>query len=312
VNGSPIFADKVLGVLDAALAAAARQNPEGRFRQIAAEQIQKQVGEFVATELEFARAQRRLEPRFESQAKAATIQWRLAQVTAAGGSIEVAKRKAEAEGYEFEERVAEQYRTFMRQLYYQKKEAPRIQVGAADIRRYYQDNLAKEFTEPSKAKFRVIKVDFDRTGGREAALRKIEALRARAAEGKDFGELASEVNDQESFKRPADWIERDAFVVKEVEDAVWALRPGETTDVIEANEAFYLARVEQLQPGRVVPFAEPKVQAKIEATLKAQQFAVIRAGVQQSLLKDAVIREVTPVEVAVDMAMQKYHAWARR
>jgi parvulin-like peptidyl-prolyl isomerase len=199
----------------------------------------------------------------------------------------------------------------MRQLYYQKKEYPKIQVTAADMRRYYQENMQREFTTPDRARFRVIMVDKNKIGGRQPALGEIHRLLDRVRSGgKDFAELAAEDNDRESFKNPVDWFQRGSFVVKEVEDAAWKLQPEQVSDVIETPDAFYIVKLEAKQPGGVRPFNEPDVQKQIEGTLRKQQFTALQQKVHQQLLADAIIRyHPRMIELAVEMAMQKYRYW---
>jgi parvulin-like peptidyl-prolyl isomerase len=311
VSDTPIFADKVLATVDKELAAQARRLDENAFRAKAADTIQRQIVEFIKTELEFALAMRELDKRDQELARMATIKWRDEQIVRAGGSLEVARQRAAAAGYDFEELQDEQYRLFMRRLYYERREYPKIQVTASDIRRYYQEHLQGEFTKPDRARFRVIKVDKQKTGGRQQALGEINRLLDRVRSGgKDFAELAAEDNDEESFKRPVDWFQRNSFVVKEVEDAAWKLQPGQITDVIETPDSFYIAKLDAKEPGHVRPFNEPDVQKEIELELKKRQFEALRSKRHQALIADSVIRyHPKMVELAVEMAMQKYHYW---
>lgn len=312
VNGTPIFADRVLAAIDKELAAQAKRLDEGQFQAFAARAIKDQVDKSVYDELEFAMAQRRLDPRDAELARMATTRWKQEQITKAGGSPEVARQRAAAAGYNFDELADEQYRLFMRRLYYERKELPKIQVSATDIRRYYQENAQREFTTPDRARFRVIKVDKRNGGGRDEALAKVRALRERVTSGgKDFAELAAEDNDEEGFKKPVDWFLRNSFAVKEVEDAVWQLKPGQVTDVIETPDAFYIARLEALEHGRVRGFEEPDVQRDIEKTLKDRQFTAMRLQRQKELIEeDRTIRyHPQMLQVAVEMAMQKYRYW---
>jgi parvulin-like peptidyl-prolyl isomerase len=316
VNSAPIFADKVLGVLDKALAASARQLDELPFRNKAAELIMRQVREFIANELEFAMAKSRLEQRDQQLAAVAATRWREEQITKAGGSPEVTKQQFAAKGLDFEEQVEDQYRTYMVQLYYQRKEYPKIQVTAEDKRRYYQQNLAREFSQAEAAKFRVIQIDPSKRGGRREALGEVNRLLDRARSGgADFAALASstETNDNPAFRSPAGWIARGSFVLPEVEKSVWSLKPGQVTDVIETPNGFYLAKLEELQAGKTLPFSDPSVQQRIENELRRQQFTALRTKAQQKLIRDAIIRyhpdEEGMLRTAVEMAAQKYKYW---
>ena len=329
VESEPIFADKVLAVLDSALAAEARRLDENQFRRSAADLIRKQVHEYIYNALEFAMARSRLDPRDQQLAKGAAIKWREEQITQAGGSEERARQAWAARGFDFEDRVDEQYRTFMRQLYYQRKEAPKIQIGAADLRRYYQENQRTEFTQAERAKFRVIAIDKARRGGRDRAFGDANVLLDRARSGsaaatggstapatgggKDFAQLASEENDRNNFKTSAGWIPKGSFVIPEVEEAAWKLKPGQIGDIIETPDAFYLVKLEELEGGKVRQFGDRKVQAEIEATLRERQFRALRQRVQQQLIQDAIIRyhpdEPGMLQTAVEMAAQKYRYW---
>jgi parvulin-like peptidyl-prolyl isomerase len=310
VHDQPIFADKVLAGINSALAAQAAQLEEQPFRRAAAELIAKEVQRRINDELEFAMARDRLDSRDRELARMAAIRWRDEQITKAGGSLEVARQRAAAAGYDFDELQEEQFRWLLRQLYYQKREYPKIQVSASDIRRYYQEHQ-REFTTPDRARFRVIKVKKDRPGGPEAALGEINRLLDRVRSGgKDFAEVAAQDNDQESFKQPVDWFQRGSFVVKEVEDAVWKLEPGQITDVIETPDAYYIARLDAKQPGGTKSFNDPDVQAQIVATIRQQQFSALQRKVQEQLRSDAIIRyHPRMMDIAVEMAMQKYRYW---
>jgi len=316
VNSAPIFADKVLGVLDKALAASARQLDERPFRNKAAELIMRQVREFIANELEFAMAKSRLEQRDQQLAAAAATRWREEQITRAGGSPEVAKQQFAAKGLDFEEQVEDQYRTYMVQLYYQRKEYPKIQVTAEDKRRFYQQNLAREFSQTEAAKFRVIQIDPAKRGGRREALGEINRLLDRARSGgADFAALASsaETNDNPAFRSPAGWISRGSFVLPDIERAAWALKPGEVSDVIDTPGGLCLVKLEELQAGKTLQFSDPAVQQRIENELRRQQFTALRSKAQQKLIRDAIIRyhpdEEGMLRTAVEMAAQKYKYW---
>jgi parvulin-like peptidyl-prolyl isomerase len=309
VHDQPIFADKVLAGINSALAAQAAQLDEQQFRRAAAELIANEVKRRINDELEFAMARDRLDARDRELARMAAIRWRDEQITKAGGSLEVARQRATSAGFDFDELQEEQFRWLLRQLYYQKREYPKIQVSASDIRRYYQEHQ-REFTTPDRARFRVIKVDKGRRG-REAALGEINRLLDRVRSGgKDFAEVASQDNDQDSFKQPVDWFQRGSFVVKEVEDAVWKLEPGQITDVIETDGAFYIAKLEAKEPGGTRSFNDPNVQAQIVATIRQQQFSALQRKVQEQLRSDAIIRyHPRMMDIAVEMAMQKYRYW---
>ena len=104
-------------------------------------------------ELEYASAQkRRLEAEDENTARLMTVQWRNKKVTEAGGSPELARRRAAADGWDFDKQVEQQYRLHLVQIYYQKRIIPLIQVTAADLRTYYELHKDTEFTTHGQAR----------------------------------------------------------------------------------------------------------------------------------------------------------------
>src|SRR5206468_3463403 len=125
------------------------------------------------------------------------------KITEAGGSLELAKRKARAEGQSFDDVVQQEHRKMMQELLYQRRIIPRVQVSAADMRDYYRANVDKIYTEHAQAQFRVIKIDPARIGGANAradALDRIKGIRERAIDGVDFATLASTENQDDYLK----------------------------------------------------------------------------------------------------------------
>lgn len=318
VNGAPIYANQLLTLLDRQLSVKAREMDYDSFRIYARGQLERQRRELIASEAEYAAAQRLLTaddkkiieqfamPRFYQQ-----------KVTEAGGSVELAKRKARAEGQSFENLLEQEHRKMMQQLFYQRRILPRIQVSAADMREFYRTNLEKTYTERSQAQFRVIKIDPKRIGGSLAddlARERIKEIRQKAVNGEDFTTLASNENQDDYLKSrggdPGGWMQRDAYRIEAVDKAVWKLQPGQVTDVIEDGGAFYIAKLEARKEGRVRPFEDQAVQDEIRETLWQQQFRILREKERQELEKEAVVRmDDALLNSALDMAMQKYKQW---
>jgi parvulin-like peptidyl-prolyl isomerase len=313
VNQRPIYANQVLREIVGPLSARARELDEQQFRAAAVGLIRDQIQRLANSERETAVAERNLEEREKQQARMAAARWRGRQITEAGGSLERAKRKWAAEGYDFEERVDVEYRAILAQLYYAKKVWPRVQVTADEVRRYYQQHVNDEFTVKDEVRFRLIKVDARRTGGREQALAKITDLRARAARGEDFAALAGSVNDDAFLMRQngdVGWVQKGNYAVEQVERAVWDLQPGGISDIVDAGGAFYIAKLEERKLGRVMPFEEQAVQDRIVKSLKAEQFRQLRDRVIATLSKNSVVRsDADMLNSAVEMAVQNYGRW---
>ena len=331
VNGTPISANKVLDLLDKSFRGKAKQQDVRTFRRQAMDDIRKVTMELARNELEYAAAQRNLDAEERRYADAATIYWRQQKLTQAGGSLELARRASLADPEQpmsFEDRTAEQYRTELIKLYYQKKVYPKIQVGAHDIRDYYDRNVDKEFTENEQAEFRIVKVDIKAAGGKEAAITKVNDLLKRARGGEDFKAIAMRENHEKMFagEKPFE-VAPKSFAIVKVRDALANLNPGQVSDPIEDTDGWYVVKLDKRQGGVVHAFEEQKVQDAIRFKLKTEQFAVLRAQHQQNLMKGAImkpdmavlagIQAPSPADaqmfnIALEMAMQRYAQYAAK
>jgi parvulin-like peptidyl-prolyl isomerase len=318
VNGTPIFANKLIKVAEPALSAQAKALDERQFRTLANKQLFDPKGgtlkALVEDQLEYAAAERNLDQKDKDLADMYTTNWRTEQIRAAGGSEVVARQRATARGEDFDELVQQQYRIWMSRIYYQKKIVPRVVVSAADIRSYYERNRDREFSDPGSARFRLIKIENSRHGGRDEALHLITELRNRIAKaGESFEAIAHSANDDPRLaKNGGDLgtaIQKGAFAIAPVDDAVWKTDIGKVTEVIETPNAFYIALVEQRTPGKVRPFDED-VQAQIDKQLSNELFREARMAHRAKLVEGAAVFSTTAMQsVAMEMAMQNYPRW---
>jgi parvulin-like peptidyl-prolyl isomerase len=324
VNGRPIYANDVLRRLRTLLMAEARKYDQEGFRIIAGDLIVQMVHDMIRDELLFAAAMRSLDARDRQLAERAAVGWRQEQITRAHGSVELARRRALAQGQELEEMVREQYRLFMVQLFRERKILPQVQVTVDQMRRYYDERHETEFTQHAQVRFRVIKVDPRFAGSRTAARDRIEDLHRAAVSGAiEFERLASMHNDDAFAKQNGGdvggWIWRGNYSVPEVEQAVWETPVGQVTDIIDAGGSFYVAKVEEVQHGHVRPFDEREppagkrltVQEEIYESLAMPQREALLAAIQDDWVNEAVVRESPEMlQTALDMAMQNYPRWA--
>ncbi len=316
INGTAIFSDKVISAIQKPLVAEAKKGGELRFRQIASSLYDNQIHVYERDELEYASAQKALEAEDEQTARAMTVQWRQKKITEAGGSLEMARRRAAADGWDFDKQVEQQYRLHLVQIYYQKRIIPLIQVTAADMRVYYDLRKDTEFTTHGQARFRVIKIDPQDHLGREDAMNIARELRKRAAT-EDFADLARSSNDDPNWRASGGavggkdgYVQKGAFRFQEVEEAVWKLRPGEVSDIIPADGCFYLAKLEQLTEDKVEDFDSLAVQDKIRDELRSQQFTALREKHVGELMKDAITRRNDDaISETLASIIQQYPMW---
>ncbi len=318
VDSSPVYANRVLTELDLPLRQKAKDLAPKQFQDFARQQISEEIVKLIHEELEYAAAQRGLEQDDMRIADMATQDWRKKQISAAGGSLEVARSKAARDGSDFDEIVQQQYRSNVVQIYYEKKIYPKIQVSAQDLRKYYERKKASEFSEREAARFRVIEISFEKTGGRDKALAKATEKLTRLQKGEEFAHMASVENDNAWLAANAgfpgkDPIERGHYAQQNVDDEVWKLQPGQITGIVEGKAAFYIARMEERRDGRVRPFEEQETQASIRNALERSQFTALREAHLMELEQRASVRtDEQMMNIALDMAMQKYQQWATK
>ena len=321
VNDTPIYAHTVLALLDKELAARARDMDPDQFRQFAAERIIRQTQELVGDELDYSTALRTLSADDQKLANQIANESQLTKVKQAGGSLELARRRAAEDGYDFDELLRRDYRQIVVSIYRRREIEPQVQVSAQDMREFYAANAAKLYGDRDRLQFRVVVVDPARATGKDpksAAMAKAEAIRGRAIAGQDFATLAASAeNDDQGLRSsggdPGGWMDRGSYRVDAVEQALWSLQPGGVTPVVEAEGVFYVAKLEGKHEGKTRPFEDPTVQDDVLKRLTQQQMVALRDRVRDSALADAVVTAPEDrMNLALEMVMQKYARWAAR
>ncbi|SMC25852.1 peptidyl-prolyl cis-trans isomerase C [Desulfacinum hydrothermale DSM 13146] len=105
---------------------------------------------------------------------------------------------------------------------------------------------------------------------KKAAREKIAEAQKRLQKGDDFATVASEMSDCPSREKGGDlgFFGRGQMV-KPFEKAAFALKPGQTSDVVETQFGYHLIQVMEKKPAETVPFA--KVKETIAEHLKKEK-----------------------------------------
>ena len=152
--------------------------------------------------------------------------------------------------------------------------ARQVSVPAAELQTYYEQNK-KSFTEPEQRRASHILLTVGEGGSakdKEGARKLAEELLARLkTKPDDFAKLAKEYSkDPGSAAKGGDlgFFGR-SMMVKPFEDAAFALKPGETSGIVESEFGLHIIRVTETKGGAVAPFEQVKEQ--IESTYRQQQ-----------------------------------------
>lgn len=120
-------------------------------------------------------------------------------------------------------------------------------------------------------------------GERARVRAEVEALRQRAIQGGDFGQLAREQSDSETAKFDGQIApQARGQLPASVEDVVWSLAPGEISGVVETPIGFHVFRLEARLPADELPADEQRAWARLR--LQHQARAEARRREHQRLL----------------------------
>jgi parvulin-like peptidyl-prolyl isomerase len=139
-----------------------------------------------------------------------------------------------------------------------------------ELLNYYQSDRER-YTVPERVQIAQIQVSGSRAGGDEKARAKAESLRAEAAAGADFGELARERSDGPEKAQGgvlAEWISPGARS-QAFDDAVFILTPGDLSPVFFEGDSYFVVKLLGYEPETQRAFDEART--AIANTLRAER-----------------------------------------
>jgi parvulin-like peptidyl-prolyl isomerase len=180
-----------------------------------------------------------------------------------------------AEGMTYEMfRRQEREDFIIRYMVYQNVSAPKkVLISPLKIEQYY-GNHKDEFKVDDEVKVRMIVIP-DQTDAPGEARKIATEILAKIDSGVPFKEMASvySAGSQRAEGGDRGWVDRK-FFRPELADAVFSLKPGQHSGIIEVAGSCYLMMVEDARIAHVKPLTE--VRADIERTLKDQENSRLR------------------------------------
>jgi peptidyl-prolyl cis-trans isomerase SurA len=141
----------------------------------------------------------------------------------------------------------------------------KLTITEAEARQYYEQH-PKEFTDPASITLREIVVDVPSQKGQQgqttfnvglddAAMKKIEAARARIAKGEDFAKVAGEVSDSSSKSNGGliGPFARDD-ISPQLQELLDKMKPGDVTQPLRTPRGYQLLKLESVKPETLQPF----------------------------------------------------------
>jgi peptidyl-prolyl cis-trans isomerase C len=135
--------------------------------------------------------------------------------------------------------------------------APGVAVSDEEVRQYYEEN-AEQFVQPKQVRARHILIIVEDQGDEQQkreAFEKITMVQQKLREGEDFAALATDYSEGPSNVQGGDlgFFQRGQMV-KPFEDAAFAMKVGEVSDVVETRFGYHLILVTDIRPEVAIPF----------------------------------------------------------
>ncbi|OPY70229.1 MAG: Foldase protein PrsA precursor [Syntrophorhabdaceae bacterium PtaU1.Bin034] len=143
--------------------------------------------------------------------------------------------------------------------------ASKAVITDKDIWAYYDRNR-ESFRQPEqvRASHILIKAEPGWDAGKKGAARKkIEEIRQKIQQKQDFESLARTYSEDPSASKGGDlgYI-RTGQVLKPFEEALFVLKPGEVSDIVETSLGYHLIKASDRKPETTVPFENVKDQLR--------------------------------------------------
>jgi peptidyl-prolyl cis-trans isomerase C len=164
-------------------------------------------------------------------------------------------------------------------------------VTDEESKKYY-DNHPDSFQNPEQIRASHILVKVDKDDGEEkkaAAKEKIKLIQHKVEEGEDFAQLARENSEGPSSAQGGDlgYFKRGQMV-KEFEDAAFALAPGEVSGIVETQFGYHLIKVVDKKEAGTISY--DTVKNDLQNFLKRLKLTEEVTSLVDTLRKDATIK----------------------
>lgn len=131
----------------------------------------------------------------------------------------------------------------------------RVKVSDKSIAKYYKEHQ-KDLWQGGKVKTRHILFIAERGSSEKIRNEKLQLAKnvlQEIREGADFAELATEYSEDVSASSGGDvgYVERGKMV-PEFEEAVFSLRPGQVSDIVETEYGYHIIKVEEVLLGKTL------------------------------------------------------------
>ena len=135
------------------------------------------------------------------------------------------------------------------------KKETEAQFSEKDLKEYYEKNPSK-FKQPDTVKLRIITTTDEK---------KAQDILAKIKAGEDFGDIAYKMSEDPYRVKGGDiGYMHKGRMLAEIEEAAFKLKVGEVSDIVKAENAWFIIKLEDKKPEHMIAFEEIKGQLKKE------------------------------------------------
>jgi len=181
-------------------------------------------------------------------------------------SMDELEKAAKEQGVSFEDFKQNLKNQLLTQLVIRNEVQPKIQVTKEEEKKYYEAHQ-KDFEHPERVRLSEILVSTEKVepgdqAGMAAAAQKAQQLVEQVRSGAAFDAVAKSNSDGPTAAQGGDlgYFQRGTLA-KELEDKAFALKAGQTTDVVRTKQGFLILQVTEHDQAGVPPFkdVEPQI-----------------------------------------------------
>jgi peptidyl-prolyl cis-trans isomerase SurA len=166
----------------------------------------------------------------------------------------------------------------------------KVSVSEPEIQERYRQHI-RDYTEPAKIRLREIVVKFDASTEVDKG-KKIQQVFQEIKQGADFAEIARMHSESSSRDAGGDLgFFNKGELTETLDAAAFALEPGQVSDVIRMESAFYLIKIEEKTEEKVKPLEE--VRSEVADAIFQEKMSVQLDRYVKGLRERAIV-EVVP------------------
>jgi len=211
-------------------------------------------------------------------------------------TMEDLEKAAQAQGVSFEDFKQNLRNQIITQQVIGKEVGSRLTITKEEEQQFYEAHKG-DMEQPEQVRISELLVSTDKKGATDArddeqrvadAQKKAGDLSNQIKQGASFEDIAKKNSDGNSADQGGDlgYFKRGTLA-KELEDRVFAMKPGDVSDVIRTRQGFVILKVTEHQPAGVPPFNQ--IEGRIQDALYGEKLQPALRAYLQKLREDAFI-----------------------